>query len=167
MGVVGKAVRRKRTRPNTLATGCGGLQLDVPDLLLRIEGSLKDEADRVAHYLDASTRKPLIEIVEQNLLQAHNMQIVERGFEPLIVCFRHVRRLELPDLALTQLPLSLRFTFWVSRTRGGWTTSRACLICLAASTPTTRCAAHSPSMSVDAAPSWYTAAIESNSATGR
>jgi len=76
--------------PNTLATGCGGLQLDVPDLLLRIEGCLKDEADRVAHYLDASTRKPLIEIVEQNLLQAHNMQIVERGFEPLIVCPRHV-----------------------------------------------------------------------------
>jgi len=88
-GRCGSGAQLRRAQHDALAAGCGGLQLDVPDLLLRIEGCLKDEADRVALYLDPSTRKPLVEIVEQNLLQAHSMQIVERGFEPLLVGPRH------------------------------------------------------------------------------
>lgn len=31
--------------------------------------------------LDASTRKPLLEIVEQQLLQPHLAQLIERGFK--------------------------------------------------------------------------------------
>jgi uncharacterized Fe-S cluster-containing radical SAM superfamily enzyme len=31
--------------------------------------------------LDASTRKPLLEIVEQHLLQPHLSQLIERGFK--------------------------------------------------------------------------------------
>ena len=61
------------------------MQLEVPALLLRVEGHLKEESDRVLHYLDTTTRKPLIEVVEQQLLQVHAMAIIERGFEPMMV----------------------------------------------------------------------------------
>lgn len=71
------------------------MQLEVPALLLRVEGHLKEESDRVLHYLDTTTRKPLIEVVEQQLLQVHAMAIIERGFEPMMVrggmAHEHVR----------------------------------------------------------------------------
>ena len=74
-----------RRRAGRRAGRRNGAQLEVADALLRIEGHLKEETERVQLYLDASTRKPLIDVVEQTLLTAHTMAIIERGFDTLMV----------------------------------------------------------------------------------
>ncbi|KAJ0405103.1 hypothetical protein P43SY_000514 [Pythium insidiosum] len=65
-----------------------GLQVmassDVPQFLLHVEKRLQDENDRVVHYLDPSTRKPLIHAVESQLLRPHATALLERGFDALM-----------------------------------------------------------------------------------
>lgn len=41
---------------------------------------LSEEYDRCAQYLDVSTRKPLIAVVEKQLVSQHLAALLERGF---------------------------------------------------------------------------------------
>ena len=42
------------------------------------------EYERWQQYLDSPTRKPLVSIVEQQLLATHMALILEKGFHPLM-----------------------------------------------------------------------------------
>eukprot|EP00794_Sanderia_malayensis_P011107 gene11107-12276_t len=57
---------------------------DVPEYLVRVDRRLKEESDRLLHYLDSSTRKPLISLVEAQLLGRHLSNILQKGFDNLI-----------------------------------------------------------------------------------
>ncbi|GLE07208.1 hypothetical protein PINS_up017205 [Pythium insidiosum] len=65
-----------------------GLQVmassDVPQFLLHVEKRLQEENERVVHYLDPSTRKPLIHVVESQLLRPHATALLDRGFDALM-----------------------------------------------------------------------------------
>ncbi|KAF1329324.1 Cullin family protein, partial [Globisporangium splendens] len=56
----------------------------VPQFLLHVEKRLHEESDRVVHYLDTSTKKQLITVVESKLLKPHVAMLLERGFESLV-----------------------------------------------------------------------------------
>ena len=57
-------------------------ETEVPDFLKHVDNRLREESERVLHYLDQYTRKPLISAVEQQLLAEHVDQILEKGFVP-------------------------------------------------------------------------------------
>ncbi|KAK4710812.1 hypothetical protein R3W88_005325 [Solanum pinnatisectum] len=59
-------------------------QSDVPDYLKHAEVRLHEEHDRCLHYLDASTRKPLIATTERQLLERHIYAILDKGFMMLM-----------------------------------------------------------------------------------
>ncbi|XP_055803011.1 cullin-4-like [Solanum dulcamara] len=59
-------------------------QSDVPDYLKHVEVRLHEEHDRCLHYLDASTRKPLIATAERQLLERHISAILDKGFMMLM-----------------------------------------------------------------------------------
>ncbi|XP_049371557.1 cullin-4-like [Solanum verrucosum] len=59
-------------------------QSDVPDYLKHVEVRLHEEHDRCLHYLDASTRKPLIATTEKQLLERHISAILDKGFMMLM-----------------------------------------------------------------------------------
>lgn len=67
---------------------------DVPEYLARVDRRLKEESDRLLHYLDPSTRKPLIHCLEAQLLGLHLSNILQKGFDNLMDESR------IPDLAL-------------------------------------------------------------------
>lgn len=56
----------------------------VPQFLLHVEKRLHEENERVIHYLDMSTKKQLITVVESKLLKPHVTMLLERGFESLM-----------------------------------------------------------------------------------
>lgn len=56
----------------------------VPQFLVHVETRLAEESARVVHYLDSSTRKQLIAVVETQLLKPHVGTLLERGFEQLM-----------------------------------------------------------------------------------
>ncbi|KAG7392911.1 Cullin-4A [Phytophthora boehmeriae] len=56
----------------------------VPQFLVHVEKRLHEENERVIHYLDASTKKQLISVVESKLLKPHVATLLERGFEMLM-----------------------------------------------------------------------------------
>uniref|UniRef100_H3G975 Cullin family profile domain-containing protein n=1 Tax=Phytophthora ramorum TaxID=164328 RepID=H3G975_PHYRM len=56
----------------------------VPQFLVHVEKRLHEENERVNHYLDASTKKQLISVVENKLLKPHVVTLLERGFETLM-----------------------------------------------------------------------------------
>lgn len=58
--------------------------VSVPQFLLHAEKRLHEETERVNHYLDASTKKHLIAVVENKLLKPHVATLLERGFETLM-----------------------------------------------------------------------------------
>jgi len=58
--------------------------LQVSFYLLHVERRLAEESDRALSYLDASTRRPLIAVVEQHLLHDHVAAILEKGFASLM-----------------------------------------------------------------------------------
>ncbi|XP_062522147.1 cullin-4A-like isoform X2 [Corticium candelabrum] len=77
----------------------------IPEYLTHVDRRLRQESDRILHYLDQSTRLPLVASVERQLLSSHLSAILEKGFDDLM----HHHRL--PDLLLLyQL---------VSRVKGG------------------------------------------------
>jgi thiamine biosynthesis lipoprotein ApbE len=47
--------------------------------LEHVERRIEEEGERVAHYLDPKTRKPLISAVEKTLLEAHVDTILSKG----------------------------------------------------------------------------------------
>ena len=57
---------------------------DVPQFLAHVDRRLQEETDRVIHYLDASTKKQLIHVVETKLLEPHVATLLERGFAQLV-----------------------------------------------------------------------------------
>ncbi|KAL2498970.1 Cullin-4 [Abeliophyllum distichum] len=63
------------------AEGVKYIQLsDVPDYLKHVEIRLQEEHERCLHYLDASTKKPLIATAEKQLLERHKSAILDKGF---------------------------------------------------------------------------------------
>jgi len=59
-------------------------QLDVPSYLLYVERRLEEEGERVGHYLDPQTRKPLIVKLDEQLLEMHAEAIISKGLETLM-----------------------------------------------------------------------------------
>jgi len=60
------------------------LEVDVPNYLTRVEKRLKEETDRLLHYLEPATRKPLIACVENQLIGLHITNILSKGFDYLL-----------------------------------------------------------------------------------
>ena len=56
----------------------------VPAYLLHAETRLREESDRVVHYLEEDTKRPLIHTVEQKLLQSHISIMLEKGVDMLL-----------------------------------------------------------------------------------
>ncbi|RMX67379.1 hypothetical protein DD238_000823 [Peronospora effusa] len=56
----------------------------VPQFLVHVEKRLYEENERVVNYLDASTKKQLISVVERKMLKPHVTTLLERGFETLM-----------------------------------------------------------------------------------
>jgi cullin-4 len=63
--------------------------MEVADYLRHVESRLHEESDRVLHYLDSSTKKMLIVLVEKYLLEVHVDAILQKGFSQLMVNHRH------------------------------------------------------------------------------
>lgn len=53
---------------------------DVPDYLKHVETRLQEENDKCLLYLDANTKKPLISVVEKQLLEHNISTILDKGF---------------------------------------------------------------------------------------
>ncbi|XP_072401767.1 cullin-4B [Diabrotica undecimpunctata] len=58
--------------------------LDVPDYLNHIDKRIKEERDRVIHYLNDTTEKQLIHTVEKQLISEHISQILQKGLKQLM-----------------------------------------------------------------------------------
>jgi cullin-4 len=59
-------------------------EMEVADYLLHVSKRLEEEGERVLHYLEATTRRPLISVVEQQLLAAHIDAIITKGLDKLL-----------------------------------------------------------------------------------
>ncbi|XP_071950198.1 cullin-4A-like [Antedon mediterranea] len=57
---------------------------DVPEYLTHCDRRLDEESQRILHYLDHSTRKPLIASVEKQLLDVHVQRILQKGLDNLL-----------------------------------------------------------------------------------
>ena len=51
---------------------------------LSLQRRLAEEFERCQNYLDVSSRKHLIQVVEQELLQKHMVAVLEKGFDALM-----------------------------------------------------------------------------------
>ncbi|XP_031573663.1 cullin-4A-like [Actinia tenebrosa] len=69
-------------------------ETDVPKYLAHVDKRIQEEMDRLMHYLDHSTRKPLILSVEKQLIGQHLSSILQKGFDSLMISDRR------SDLAL-------------------------------------------------------------------
>ncbi|RUS21786.1 hypothetical protein BC937DRAFT_91460 [Endogone sp. FLAS-F59071] len=59
--------------------------LEVPKYLQNVEIRLKEEGtDRMLHYLDKSTKGPLVAVVEGELFERHVGTILEKGFDEMM-----------------------------------------------------------------------------------
>lgn len=59
-------------------------KLNFADCSSFLQRRLAEEFDRCQVYLDASTRKPLIQCVETQLVEQHMPAILERGYAGLV-----------------------------------------------------------------------------------
>lgn len=57
---------------------------DVPEYLQHVEMRLEEENERILHYLDQSTKKPLVYLVEKQLLEQHVTQMLVKGLDQLL-----------------------------------------------------------------------------------
>ncbi len=57
---------------------------DVPAYLAHVDKRLNEESGRLLHYLDQSTRKPLISKVERHLIEQHLTAILQKGLDQLL-----------------------------------------------------------------------------------
>ncbi|DBA80768.1 hypothetical protein WJX77_001890 [Trebouxia sp. C0004] len=92
---------------------------DVAEYLLHSEKRLSVEYERWQQYLDTPTRKPLISIVEQQLLAAHMPSILEKGFDDLMTQKRvtDLARLYVLCARIQALePLKAAFRDYIGRT---------------------------------------------------
>uniref|UniRef100_A0A6P7GT09 Cullin-4B-like n=1 Tax=Diabrotica virgifera virgifera TaxID=50390 RepID=A0A6P7GT09_DIAVI len=58
--------------------------LDIPDYLNHVDKRIKEERDRVIHYLNDTTEKQLIHTVEKQLISEHISQILQKGLRQLM-----------------------------------------------------------------------------------
>ncbi|WAR28751.1 CUL4A-like protein [Mya arenaria] len=58
--------------------------LQVPEYLHHVEKRLEEENERLLHYLDQSTKKPVISLVEKQLLEQHISQMLQKGLNQLL-----------------------------------------------------------------------------------
>ena len=63
------------------------------ELCAGLQRRLTEEYERCQNYLDVSTRKPLISVVEEQLLSKHMAAMLEKGFDSMMADMR------VPDLA--------------------------------------------------------------------
>lgn len=59
-------------------------EVDVPNYLLRVEKRLKEESDRLLHYIEPGTKRSLITCVENQLITKHIPNILNKGFDYLM-----------------------------------------------------------------------------------
>ena len=59
-------------------------EVDVPNYLKHVDKRLKEETERLIHYLDIGTRMPLINCVENQLICKHITNILNKGFDNLM-----------------------------------------------------------------------------------
>ncbi len=57
---------------------------DIPEYLTHVEHRLKDEHDRLLHYLDPSSETSLIQTVEKQLISEHLSSILSKGLDNLL-----------------------------------------------------------------------------------
>lgn len=57
---------------------------DVPVYLSHVDKRLNEESERLLHYLDQTTKKPLITCVEKQLLEQHLSLMLQKGLEHLL-----------------------------------------------------------------------------------
>jgi len=69
--------------------------LDVPAYLAHVQRRLDEENERIIHYLDAATRKPLIGGVDEELLSAHVTALLDKGLPSLLEAPPRMRELRL------------------------------------------------------------------------
>lgn len=60
------------------------IEKNVPEYLAHVQRRLDEESERQIYYLDFSTRKPLIAIVEQQLIANHSTALLSKGVEQLL-----------------------------------------------------------------------------------
>lgn len=60
------------------------LSMDVPTYLKHANQRLQTEKQRVAHYLDETTRRPLISVLEKKLIAAHVDALIKGGLDSLM-----------------------------------------------------------------------------------
>ncbi|KAK3278080.1 Cullin-4 [Cymbomonas tetramitiformis] len=65
-------------------------QTDLPEYLQHCDMRLQEENERCSQYLDAATRKPLVAVIEQELLARHVKDIIDKGFDALVDASREV-----------------------------------------------------------------------------
>jgi hypothetical protein len=58
--------------------------MEIADYLGHAEERLVQEEQRVTHYLEPSTRRPLLTAVENALIAAHAEGILQKGFDRLV-----------------------------------------------------------------------------------
>ncbi|KAH8291276.1 hypothetical protein KR054_010269 [Drosophila jambulina] len=59
-------------------------ELEVPEYLQHVNKRLAEENERLLHYLDSSTKHPLIYNVEKELLAEHLTSILQKGLDSLL-----------------------------------------------------------------------------------
>lgn len=59
-------------------------ELEVPYYLNHVDKRINEEWERCLHYLDHSTKKPLIQTVEKQLIGEHLLSILSRGLDHLL-----------------------------------------------------------------------------------
>lgn len=72
----------------------------MADYLAHAEERLVQEEQRVTHYLEPSTRRPLLTAVENALIAAHADGILQKGFDRLVEQGRVAVRASLPSCRL-------------------------------------------------------------------
>ncbi len=71
--------------------------MEMADYLAHAEERLVQEEQRVTHYLEPSTRRPLLTAVENALIAAHADGILQKGFDRLVEQGRVAVRASLPS----------------------------------------------------------------------
>jgi cullin-4 len=57
---------------------------EVPTYINHVDKRLNEEAERLLHYLDQSTRKPLFACLEKQLIEAHLTTLLQKGLDQML-----------------------------------------------------------------------------------
>nr|CAG4645372.1 EOG090X01NX [Lynceus sp. MCZ IZ 141354] len=59
-------------------------ELEVPEYLQHVDKRLNEENERLLHYLDQSTKRPLVATIEKQLIGEHLSRILSKGLDQLL-----------------------------------------------------------------------------------